>query len=164
MARRAARIRDREESATRTSERSIPGSCGRMRCNASPIEARYNTLLRSVLGVTPPPRAATRRKGRVRENNPLQSDYAHPEVLNVRARRRPSPVPRLFLADKVRVLLQALYVGGDEPGAVRQVFERHDLIRRVHVAVGYRDEPRGYSLPLELYGVRVRAGGARVGR
>src|SRR5215212_8187565 len=164
MARRAARIRDREESATRTSERSMPGSCGRMRCNASPIEARYNTLLRSVLGVTAPPRAPTRRKVVFARTIRFKVTTRIPRFYTLGARRRPSPVPRLFLADKVRVLLQALYVGGDESGAVRQVFESHDLVGRVHVAVGHRDKPRGYSLSLELYGVRIRAGGARVGR
>src|ERR687885_1610172 len=59
------------------------------------------------------------------------------------------------LADEVRILVERLYVGGDYTRAVLQVLEVHDLVRRVHVAVGARDEPRRYPGPRELDGVGV---------
>src|SRR4028119_1194874 len=84
MARRAARSRGREDSETRTSEYSIPGICGRMRCNASPMEARYNAPLNSLLYTSPP-------SGRCREGhdardsgNPLKIVDKHLLILERR--------------------------------------------------------------------------------
>jgi hypothetical protein len=69
MARKAAAIRGTDESEIRKNERSIPGNCGRMRCSASPTEARYNTLFRNVLRTTPPPRTTKRHEDPPREDS-----------------------------------------------------------------------------------------------
>src|SRR3712207_5162395 len=59
------------------------------------------------------------------------------------------------LADEVGACVQPFYVGGDQARAVLQVPEVHDLVRRVHVAVRRRDEPRGYPGAGEPYGVGI---------
>src|SRR5919107_1752773 len=69
----------------------------------------------------------------------------------------------LRLTDEIRLRAQGLYVGGDHTGAVLDVFYVHDLVGRVHVAVGTRDESRRDPGPRELYGVRVGTRRARVG-
>src|SRR5215210_684330 len=74
------------------------------------------------------------------------------------ARRPPSGPSRVSLADEVGALLQHFEVGGDQTRAAREVLEGHDLVRRVHVAVGRGDEPGGDAGPRELYGVGVGAG------
>src|SRR5829696_3402966 len=66
------------------------------------------------------------------------------------------------LADEVRILVERLYVGGDQARAPLQVLQVHDLVRRVHVAVGARDEPRRYPGPGEVDGVGVGSGRSRV--
>src|SRR5918995_2832287 len=58
----------------------------------------------------------------------------------------------LRLTDEVRLRVQGLNVGGDHTGAVLDVFYVHDLVGRVHVAVGARDESRRDPGPGELYG------------
>src|SRR5215211_6038594 len=66
------------------------------------------------------------------------------------------------LANEVRILVEGLHVGGDQARAVLQVLQVHDLVRRVHVAIGARDEPRRYPGPGEVDGVGVGSGRARV--
>src|SRR5215212_47800 len=66
------------------------------------------------------------------------------------------------LTDEVRILVEGLYVGGDQTRAVLQGLQVHDLVRRVHVAVGARDEPRRYPGPGEVDGVGVGSGRSRV--
>src|SRR5687768_13683948 len=69
----------------------------------------------------------------------------------------------LRLTDEVRLRAKGLYVGRDNTGAVLDVFYVHDLVGRVHVAVGARDESRRDPGPGELYGVCVGPRRARVG-
>src|SRR5215212_6376733 len=75
--------------------------------------------------------------------------------------------PRRFsfvtLADEVRVRTKSLDVDGDQTRAVLKIVELHHLVRRVHVAVGRRDEPRGDAGAGELDRVCVRPRRARVG-
>src|SRR5919112_2229424 len=65
--------------------------------------------------------------------------------------------------DEVRLRTEGLYVGGDHSGAVLDVFYVHDLVGRVHVAIGTRDETSRDPGPREVYGVRVCSRRARVG-
>src|SRR5215212_8395112 len=67
------------------------------------------------------------------------------------------------LTDQVRLRAEGLYVGGDHTCAVLDVFYIHDLVGRVHVAVGARDESCRDAGPRELYGVRISTCRARVG-
>src|SRR4051812_27980270 len=105
----------------RTSERSIPGICGRIRCSASPMEATYNTLLKNVLGTAPPPRTAGLREYHLRKVNPFKGKDIHLASLERRGYiddretkdRQEDMSPGL--ADKVCVLPQTFNVGGDEP-------------------------------------------------
>src|SRR5918997_2201231 len=57
------------------------------------------------------------------------------------------------LADEGSVRVELLYVGGDQARAVLEVPQLHDLVRRVHVAVGARDQPRRYPGAAEVDGV-----------
>src|ERR671920_1948673 len=81
MAKKAAAIRGTDESEIRTRDRSIPGNCGRIRCSASPTEARYNTLFSNVLRPTTPLRVTTHRKDHLRKGSRSGTEYAHPEIL-----------------------------------------------------------------------------------
>src|SRR5215207_7282202 len=67
------------------------------------------------------------------------------------------------LADEVRVRVERLDVGGDQARAVLQVLEVHALVRRVHVAVGARDDTRRYPSTSGLDRVGVRPRRVRVG-
>src|SRR5215212_2081390 len=69
----------------------------------------------------------------------------------------------VILADKVGVLVELLYVGGDQARAVLQISEVHNLAGGVHVTVGRRDQPRGDAGAGELDGVGIRSRRARVG-
>src|SRR5919199_3108058 len=71
--------------------------------------------------------------------------------------------PGVTLADEVCVRVELLYVGADQARAALEVPKVHDLVRRVHVAVGTRDQPRRYTGPAEMDGVGVRPRRARVG-
>src|ERR671932_1953265 len=66
------------------------------------------------------------------------------------------------LANEVRIVVERLYVGSYKTRAVLQVFEVHDLVRRLHVAIGARDETRRYPGPRELDRVGVGPPRARV--
>src|SRR5215216_5053042 len=67
------------------------------------------------------------------------------------------------LAEEVRVRAESLDVDGDQTRAVLKVAELDHLVRRVHVAVGRRDEPRGDAGAGELDRVCVSPRRARVG-
>src|SRR3712207_6356331 len=94
MAKKAAAIRFTDDSEIRTSDRSIPGNCGRIRCSASPTEARYNTLLSNVLPPTTPLQVATHSKEHPRKDSRFGKLHAHLEILKDGGRIGTNPHPR----------------------------------------------------------------------
>src|ERR671933_208230 len=52
------------------------------------------------------------------------------------------------LTEEVCVLFQTFYISSDKFGAVFKVLKGHDLVGRVHVAAGYRDDARVMTEPL----------------
>src|SRR5918997_1617966 len=113
-------------------------------------------------------RAAAKRIGGTLSTTCLTATKLVPKKTTVRSsevstRSEARRFSGVTLADEVRVSFERLEVGGDQARAVLQVLEVHDLVRRVHVAVGARDEPRRYPGAGELDRVGVRSGRARVG-
>src|ERR671917_221807 len=135
--------------------KSLLSGSTRRRSSQSNSPAKVNRIAANRIGGTPSTTCLTATK-----LVPKKKTVSSSEVSTHSEDRRFSGVT---LADEVSVRVELSYVGGDQTRAVLEVFQLHELVRRVHVAVGARDQPRRYPGSAEVDSVGVRPRRTRAG-